>query len=58
MTCTHPIEKLVGNRGGILCTECGKQFATYDELLADAKGESLKDPAEKPKRTRKKTTVK
>lgn len=42
--CLHPQKSLIGDAYGIRCTECGRQFRTYQELEADRKTEE-----EKPK---------
>lgn len=64
--CTHDVEHLVGTKDGITCKNCGKVFATFEELVADrpkkqekkveapAEDVAVEAPAEKPKKTTKK----
>lgn len=67
MECTHAVEHLVGTKDGIKCRNCGKTFATFEELVADRPKkqekkveapaetvEAVETPAEKPKKATKK----
>lgn len=48
MSCNHDEVKLVGTADGIRCTECGKLFATYQDVLADRK--KPEEPKPKPRK--------
>lgn len=67
MECTHAVEHLVGTKDGIKCRNCGKTFATFEELVADRPKkqekeveapaetvEAVETSAEKPKKATKK----
>ena len=65
MICKHDINYLIGNADGVLCQKCGKQFSSFATLKAELDADRAAqeepapeapstEPAEKPKRVRKK----